>query len=272
MAGGPSGARGRSASVRPSAFPGRATKQASLATLRSWGAWPPILLRFVVARRPGAWSVCRACALARIRAPVAAPGGAGNGGRGGARRAGSAASPPGRRGPFRGKGKTSLRPREDWRAGAPVAHWPEGRVGGRGEGGPRRGSSVPCPGGLDVAPGPVPRLLRRTPPGYIRSARVAGQPCAPGAASSAVGGSAWRLGELPPRRGAHPGGSAGSGAGRSLCRGLFPRLPRTGTKAGRSVRAPPSMLHFLVSPSRCGPRGALEGWRRAAGRQRALRE
>ena len=37
-AGGPGG---RSASVRPSALPGRATLRASLATLRSWGARPP---------------------------------------------------------------------------------------------------------------------------------------------------------------------------------------------------------------------------------------
>ena len=41
VAGGPSGARGRSASVRPSAFPRRATKRVSLVTLRSWRAWPP---------------------------------------------------------------------------------------------------------------------------------------------------------------------------------------------------------------------------------------
>ena len=37
VAGGPSGAGGCSASVRPSAFPPRATKRA----LRSWRAWPP---------------------------------------------------------------------------------------------------------------------------------------------------------------------------------------------------------------------------------------
>ena len=73
VAGGSRGAGGRSASVRPSAFPGRATKRESLAALRSWGAWPSILPRFVVACRPRAWSVCRPYELARARLPVAAP-------------------------------------------------------------------------------------------------------------------------------------------------------------------------------------------------------
>ena len=41
VARGPSGAGVRSASVRLSAFPWRATKQVSLATLWSWRAWPP---------------------------------------------------------------------------------------------------------------------------------------------------------------------------------------------------------------------------------------
>ena len=38
-AGGASRARGRSASFRPSAFPGQATKRVSLASFLSWGAW-----------------------------------------------------------------------------------------------------------------------------------------------------------------------------------------------------------------------------------------
>ena len=40
-AGGASRAGGRSASFRPRAFPGQATKRVSLASLWSWGAWPP---------------------------------------------------------------------------------------------------------------------------------------------------------------------------------------------------------------------------------------
>ena len=40
-AGGASRAGGRSASFRPSAFPGQATKRVSLASFISWGTWPP---------------------------------------------------------------------------------------------------------------------------------------------------------------------------------------------------------------------------------------
>ena len=43
-------AGGRSASFRPSAFPGQATKLVSLASFCPRGAWPPIPLRFVLAR------------------------------------------------------------------------------------------------------------------------------------------------------------------------------------------------------------------------------
>ena len=46
--------------------------------------------------------------------------------------------------------------------------------------------------------------------------------------------------------GARPGGSSGWGAGRCLCRGLFPRLPRAGTKAGRFVRAHAEFLGIAV--------------------------
>ena len=61
--GGACRAGGRSASFRPSAFPGQATKRVSLASCCPWGAWPPIPLRFVLTRflwarsvrRPGAW-------------------------------------------------------------------------------------------------------------------------------------------------------------------------------------------------------------------------
>ena len=48
--GGARRAGGRSASFRPSAFPGQATKRASLALCCPWGAWPPIPLRFVLTR------------------------------------------------------------------------------------------------------------------------------------------------------------------------------------------------------------------------------
>ena len=241
VAGGLSGAGGRSASVRPSAFCGRATKQVSLAMLWPWRAWLAYCSGSCLRAAPG-----RGPCVVLVRWPVAAPAGSGVGGRAGARCAGSAASAPGAAAPS-GGGGTSPLPRGGWRAGAPVACRPEGRSGGRGEGGSRRGSPPPCPGGWPVAPGPVSLLCRRTPPGYICSAGVAGQPRAPGVAWPAVGWSALGKGgggchcAVPP--GARPEGPAGRRAGRSPCRGLFPCLLRAGTKAGRFVSAPPSMLH-----------------------------
>ena len=119
----------------------------------------------------------------------------------------------------------------------------------------------PALGGWPLVPGPVPLLLRRTPPGYICSAGVAWQPRAPGAAWLAVGGSAWRGGgggaQCAVTPGARPGGPAGRGAGRSLCRGLFPRLLPAGTEAGRFVCALPSSLHSWSPPLRCGPGAPL---------------
>ena len=79
--GGACRAGGRSASFRPSAFPGQATKRVSLALCCPWGAWPPISLRFVLTRLLWVRSVRRPGALARARLFFAAPVGAG--GRGG---------------------------------------------------------------------------------------------------------------------------------------------------------------------------------------------
>ena len=84
--GGACRAGGRSASFRPCAFPGRATKRVSLASCCPWGAWPPIPLRFVLTRILWARSVWRPGALARARLFSAAPVGAGGLG-GGAGRA-----------------------------------------------------------------------------------------------------------------------------------------------------------------------------------------
>ena len=83
--GGACSAGGRSASFRPSAFPGQATKRVSLVSCCPWGAWPPIRLRFVLARllwgrsvrRPGA--LAPACLLSA--APVGASGWGGGAGR-----------------------------------------------------------------------------------------------------------------------------------------------------------------------------------------------
>ena len=84
--GGACRAGGRSASFRPSAFPGQATKRVSLALCCPWGAWPPIPLRFVLTRLLWVQSVRRPGALARARLFFAAPVGGGGWG-GGAGRA-----------------------------------------------------------------------------------------------------------------------------------------------------------------------------------------
>ena len=77
--GGACRAGGRSASSRPSAFPGQETKRVSLASCCPSGACPRIPLRFVLARLLWARSVRRPGALARAHlfsaAPVAGPGG-----------------------------------------------------------------------------------------------------------------------------------------------------------------------------------------------------
>ena len=84
--GGACRAGGRSASFRPSAFPGQATKRVSLASCCPWGVWPPIPLRFVLTRLLWARSVRRPGALARAPLFSSAPVGAGGWG-GGAGRA-----------------------------------------------------------------------------------------------------------------------------------------------------------------------------------------
>ena len=80
--GGPVGRGDRSASFRPSAFPGQATKRVSLASCCPLAAWSPIPLRFVLTRLLWARSVRRRGALARARLFSAAPVGAGGWGGG----------------------------------------------------------------------------------------------------------------------------------------------------------------------------------------------
>ena len=93
--GGACGAGGRSASFRPPAFPGQATKRVSLASFWSPGAWPPIPLRFVLPRLHWARSVRGSGALARACLFPAFPVGAGGSG-GGAGRAPAPLSGAGR--------------------------------------------------------------------------------------------------------------------------------------------------------------------------------
>ena len=89
--GGACRAGGCSASFRPSAFPGQATKRVSPVSCCPWGAWPHIPLRFVLARLLWARSVRCPGALARACLFSAAPVGAGGWG-GGAGRAPAALS------------------------------------------------------------------------------------------------------------------------------------------------------------------------------------
>ena len=94
--GGACRAGGRSVSFRPPASPGQATKRVSLVLFWSWGAWPPISLRFVLARLHWARIVRRPGALARARLFPVVPVGAGGWG-GGVGRAPAPLSVAGRR-------------------------------------------------------------------------------------------------------------------------------------------------------------------------------
>ena len=119
------------------------------------GGAAPILLRFVVACRPRAWPVRRSGALVRARLPVAIPAGAGSGGRGGARPADPAGSPPGRHGPFCRRGDLPSAPggAKGRRSRGPQALG--GERGGEGGGGgavPLLPATLPC----GVARGPRP--------------------------------------------------------------------------------------------------------------------
>ena len=162
--GGACRAGGRSASFRPSAFPGQATKRVSLALCCPWGAWPPIPLRFVLARLLRAQSVRRPGALARARLFSAAPVGAGGWG-GGAGRAPA---------PLSGRGGDHPPCLGGWGPGP-------SRLPGRWQGwGGGVALRPPCsPSGWQPAvlhPGP-PRVVSALPPGVrVRS----GSWCRPG--------------------------------------------------------------------------------------------
>ena len=171
---GASGSGGRSASFRPSAFPGQATKRVSLASFWSWRAWPPYLsgsCSFAVSGRGPCGALARWCGFAcSPRFPREQAAGAG--GR-------TLLRPPPRAPRSRpGEGGPSPLPRGVG-AGAPAACGPLGGVvcgGGRAAApllslwGAARGS-LACP----------PTRCRRIPPRHARSVGVAGPPRAPGA-------------------------------------------------------------------------------------------
>ena len=133
------------------------------------GGAAPILLRVVVACCPRAWPVRRACALVRVRPPVATPAGAGSGGRGGARGAGARGvlvqllPPPGRHVPFWGRGDA---PSASGVVGGRRPRVPQawGGVGGRGEGGAAPLFPTPLPWGVAGGPRPCPPSAPAHPP------------------------------------------------------------------------------------------------------------
>ena len=153
--GGACRAGGRPASFRPSAFPGQATKRVSLVSCCPWGAWPPIPLRFVLARLLRARSVRRPGALTRARLFSAAPVGAGGSG-------GGAGRPPAPL--LGGKGDQPPLPR-GVKAGAPAACGP---VGGGGGGGGRRGlPALLLSGGLRYSIPAPPASSAHSPPACV---------------------------------------------------------------------------------------------------------
>ena len=176
---GASGAGGRSASFRPSAFPGQATKRLSLASFWSWRAWPPYRTRSCSPAFSGRGSCgILACWRGFDCSPwfLWEPAAGGGGGR-------CSGPSDGRRGLAGGRGDHPLC-LGGLRAGAPAAC---GLVGGWG-GGSRRGPPAPR---LGAACGSLPcpfSRRRRIPPRRARSIGVAGPPRAPGAACLAGGG------------------------------------------------------------------------------------
>ena len=155
-------AGGRSASFRPSAFPGQATKRVSLALFCSWGAWPPIPLRFVLTRLHWARYVRRPGAFTRARLFSAVPVGAGSWGGG----AGHAPAP------LSGGGEGDHPPcRGGWGPGPPRL---AGRWGGGVGGGSRRGLPAPPLGGGPRFPILAPLVWSAHSPPACACSRVRG--------------------------------------------------------------------------------------------------
>ena len=165
-AGGPRGAGGRPTSVRPSAFPGQATKRVSLASLRSWRVWPPYCsgsCSRVVSGRGPCGVLVRWRGFACLSRPPCEQAVRGVGARGVRPQLG----PPSGAAALLGEGTPPL-PTGGWRAGAPVACGPEGGSGGRGEGGSLAGSAPPSSGGSAWRPRPRPPFLASaSPPGIL---------------------------------------------------------------------------------------------------------
>ena len=193
--GGACRAGGRSASFRPSAFPGQTTKSVSVASCCPWGAWPPIPLRFVLTRLVWARSVRRPGALARARLFSAAPVGAGGWG-GGAGRAPA---------PLSGGGGTIP---------------PASGDGGRGPCGLRAGGGVG--GGSHRSGSPPPRSQGDAPPPPQKGPRRGG------------GGCGWTCSRRGRGRGASPRQRAGATRATEQYGGRAPRPSVTTAHSGRA--------------------------------------
>ena len=208
-AGGASGAGGRLASVRLSAFPGQAAKRVSLASLWPWRAWPPYrsgLCSLAVPRRGSCGVLVRsrgfACSSWFLREQAA---GSVEAGPAPASLSGAAVLP--------GGGGIIPAVTGVVGAGAPVACGPVGGVGGPGGGGRAVAPLLPFWGGWLAAPYPAPLSS----PAYSPLAYAFGRgrgaaPCAgcglPPAGQPGGGGE-----RRPPNRA--PGGS--NRPGPSLC-------------------------------------------------------
>ena len=239
--GGTCRADGRSASFRPSALPGQATRRVSLALFCPWGAWPPIPLRLVLARLHWARSVRRPGALARARMFSAVPAGAGGWG-GGARRAAA---------PLSGGGRGDHPPcLGGWGPGPPRL---AGCLGGWGGRGSRRGLPAPP---LDGGPR-YPILALVVPSAHSPPA------CACG----------WRRGAAQGRGGMR-GGPRTAPSGASADLNPPSALPEWAVVMGGSCGARPpycSGAPPCAAPN-LGPRVAPAGWCGLALRPRPPRE
>ena len=233
-------AGGCSASVPPSDFPGQATKRVSLASFWSWGAWPPIPLRFVLAHLHWARSVRRPGALARARLFLAVPVGAGGWGGGGGPCSGSSLGP--------GEGGPSPLPRGVG-VGAPAACRPGKGVGG----GSRRGLPAPPLGGGPRFPTLAPLLSSAHSPPVCAFGR--GRGAAPG--GGGVRGGPWTA----------PSGAPSDPNPPSA-------LPEGATFMGGSLGARPPYCSGAppCAAPRLGPRAARARWCGLARRPRPPRE
>ena len=239
--GGACRAGGRSASFRPSAFPGQATKRVSLALFWSWGAWPPIPLRFVLARLHLARSVRHPGALAQARLFPAVPVGA------------------------RGWGGGAGRAPAPLLGGARGDHPP--CLGGRGPGPPRLAGRWGGWRGGRVAPRPP-----SSPSGWRPAVPYPGPPLVIGALPPGVRVRSGSRGR--------PWGGGGRGAARGpLPRGPFrpeppSALPEWAIVMGGSWGARPPYCSGAppCAARRLGPRAALARWCGLARRPRPPRE